>query len=170
MVNVLLSAYTTMGAVRHGDYIAKVRIAPDPGCAAAVVGRRMDVTSADEVFRPALVSELRERPYAFDIQVQLCADLERMPVEDLTVEWPEHLSPYVTVARLRFPSRTSPERTTSGGWMPCPSLLGGCRTRTGRWAASCGPARRSTATPPSCATGSTSKNGVSPAARTRCCR
>ncbi|MFD0629804.1 hypothetical protein ACFQ2K_51685 [Streptomyces sanglieri] len=105
LVNVLLSAYTTMGAVRHGDYIAKVRIAPDPGCAAAVVGRRMDVTSADEVFRPALVSELRERPYAFDIQVQLCADLERMPVEDLTVEWPEHLSPYVTVARLRFPQQ-----------------------------------------------------------------
>lgn len=51
LVNVLLSAYTTMGAVRHGDYIAKVRIAPDPGCAATVVERRMDVTSAAEVFR-----------------------------------------------------------------------------------------------------------------------
>ncbi|MGW1599546.1 catalase family protein [Streptomyces eurythermus] len=103
LVNVLLSTYTTMGAVRHGDYIAKVRIAPDPECAAAVVERQMDLTSAAEVFRPALVAELRERPYAFDIQVQLCADLERMPVEDLTVEWPEQLSPYVTVARLRFP-------------------------------------------------------------------
>ncbi|MFD4608875.1 MULTISPECIES: catalase family protein [unclassified Streptomyces] len=102
LVNVLLSTYTTMGAVRHGDYLAKVRIAPDPGCATTVIERRMDVTSAAEVFRPALVAELRERPYAFDIQVQLCADLERMPVEDLTVEWPEQLSPYVTVARLRF--------------------------------------------------------------------
>ncbi len=105
LVNVLLSAYTTMGAVRHGDYIAKVRIAPDPGCAATVVKRRMDVTSAEEVFRPALVTELRERPYTFDIQVQLCADLERMPVEDLTVEWPEQLSPYVTVAKLHFPQQ-----------------------------------------------------------------
>ncbi|WP_030801187.1 catalase family protein [Streptomyces sp. NRRL S-337] len=105
LVNVLLSAYTTMGAVRHGEYIAKVRIAPDPGCAATVVERRMDVTSAEEVFRPALVSELRERPYTFDIQVQLCADLERMPVEDLTVEWPEQLSPYVTVAKLRLPQQ-----------------------------------------------------------------
>ncbi|WP_234438724.1 catalase family protein [Streptomyces sp. NRRL S-340] len=103
LVNVLLSTYTTMGAVRHGEYIAKVRIAPDPACAAAVTERQMDVTSAAEVFRPALVAELRERPYAFDIQVQLCADLTRMPVEDLTVEWPEQLSPYVTVARLRFP-------------------------------------------------------------------
>ncbi|MFJ7496740.1 catalase family protein [Streptomyces sp. NPDC097727] len=103
LVNVLLSTYTTMGAVRHGDYIAKLRLAPDPACAAAVVERQIDLTSAAEVFRPALVAELRERPYAFDIQVQLCADLKRMPVEDLTVEWPEQLSPYVTVAKLRFP-------------------------------------------------------------------
>ncbi|MFI9804640.1 catalase family protein [Streptomyces sp. NPDC052301] len=105
LVNVLLATYTTMGAVRHGDYIAKVRLAPDPACAAGVAERRIDPSSAREVFRPALVAELRARPYVFDIQVQLCADLERMPVEDLTVEWPEQLSPYVTVAKLRFPEQ-----------------------------------------------------------------
>ncbi|WP_406318575.1 catalase family protein [Streptomyces sp. NBC_00118] len=103
--NVLLSSYWTMGAVRHGDYIAKVRIAPDPHSAAAVVRRAIDRTSAPEVFRPALVAELQERPYAFDIQVQLCTDLERMPVEDTTVEWPEQLSPFVTVARLWLPQQ-----------------------------------------------------------------
>ncbi|MFJ3220855.1 catalase family protein [Kitasatospora sp. NPDC086801] len=102
-VNVLLSSYWTMGAVRHGDYIAKVRITPDPAFAAAVVRRAIDPASAAEVFRPALQAELQERPYAFDIQVQLCTDLERMPVEDTTVEWPEQLSPSVTVARLRLP-------------------------------------------------------------------
>ncbi|MFI0229069.1 catalase family protein [Streptomyces sp. NPDC017086] len=102
-LNVLLSSYWTMGAVRHGDYIAKVRITPDPQCAAAVVRRDIDPASAPEVFRPALEAELRERPYAFDIQVQLCTDLARMPVEDTTVEWPERLSPPVTVARLRLP-------------------------------------------------------------------
>ncbi|MFE4369292.1 catalase family protein [Streptomyces sp. NPDC056835] len=102
-VNVLLSSYWTMGAVRHGDYIAKVRITPDPSFAAAVVRRTIDPASAAEVFRPALQAELRERPYAFDIQVQLCTDLERMPVEDTTVEWPEQLSPSVTVAKLWLP-------------------------------------------------------------------
>ncbi|MET8331493.1 catalase family protein [Streptomyces sp. NPDC005181] len=104
-VNVLLSSYWTMGAVRHGDYIAKVRIAPDPHSAAAVVRRAIDPASAPEVFRPALVAELQERSYAFDIQIQLCTDLERMPVEDTTVEWPEQLSPSVTVARLRLPQQ-----------------------------------------------------------------
>jgi hypothetical protein len=104
-VNVLLSSYWTMGAVRHGDYIAKVRIAPDPDFAEAVVRREIDPGLASEVTRPALVAELQERSYAFDIQVQLCTDLQRMPVEDLTVEWPEALSPYVTVARLRIPQQ-----------------------------------------------------------------
>ena len=61
--------------------------------------------SAEDVFRPALAAELRDRPYTFDIQVQLCADLQRMPVEDLTVEWPERLSPFVTVAKLRLPQQ-----------------------------------------------------------------
>ena len=102
-VNLLLSIYWTMGAVRHGDYVAKVRAAPVKEFADRVVRRNADVNSAAEVFRPALVAELRERPYQFDIQVQLCADLEQMPVEDLTVPWPETLSPFVTVAKLRLP-------------------------------------------------------------------
>jgi hypothetical protein len=103
--NVLLSTYWTMGAVRHGDYIAKVRMAPVPAFAEAVVQRDLEPWSAPEVYRPALVAELRDRPYEFDIQVQLCTDLARMPVENLTVEWPERLSPSVTVAKLRFPQQ-----------------------------------------------------------------
>ena len=102
-VNLLLSTYWTMGAVRHGDYIAKVRFAPVPACAEKVVQRNLDLMSAMEVYRPALVAELQARPYEFDIQVQLCADLTQMPVEDVTVEWPQELSPFVTVAKLRFP-------------------------------------------------------------------
>jgi hypothetical protein len=104
-VNLLLSTYWTMGAVRHGDYIAKVRFAPVPACAERVVQRDLDLMSAVEVYRPTLVAELQARPYEFDIQVQLCADLAQMPVEDVTVEWPEQLSPFVTVAKLRFPQQ-----------------------------------------------------------------
>jgi hypothetical protein len=103
LINLLLSSYWTMGAVRHGDYIAKVRATPVQVYADQVVRRALDPTSAAEVFRPALVAELRERPYEFDVQVQLCVDLDRMPVEDVTVEWPEQLSPFVTVAKLRLP-------------------------------------------------------------------
>jgi hypothetical protein len=104
-VNLLLSTYWTMGAVRHGDYIAKVRFAPVPAFAEGVVQRTLDLGSAPEVYRPALIAELRDHPYEFDIQVQLCADLARMPVEDVTIEWPEALSPFVSVAKLRIPQQ-----------------------------------------------------------------
>jgi len=104
-VNLLLSTYWTMGAVRHGDYVAKVRVAPVQSFADHVVQRAIDLDSANQVFRPALVAELRERPYEFDIQVQLATDLARMPVEKTTVVWPEGLSPFVTVAKLRIPQQ-----------------------------------------------------------------
>jgi hypothetical protein len=104
-VNLLLSTYWTMGAVRHGDYIAKLRVAPVKEFADRVVQRALDMTSAQQVFRPALVAELRARPYEFDIQVQLCTDLDHMPVENVTVRWPETLSPFVTVAKLRLPQQ-----------------------------------------------------------------
>ena len=104
-VNLLLSTYWTMGAVRHGEYVAKVRAAPAKESAEKVVHRLLDPTSAPEIFRPALVAELKERPYEFDLQVQLCVDLEKMPVEDVTVEWPEQLSPFVTVAKVRLPQQ-----------------------------------------------------------------
>ncbi|WKU42854.1 catalase family protein [Streptomyces sp. VNUA116] len=100
--NLLLSSFFSMGAVRHGDYIAKLRIRPTNESAAGVQARDLDPKSGDEVFRPALVSELARAEHEFDFQVQLCASLETMPVDDLTVEWEEHESPFVTVARLRF--------------------------------------------------------------------
>jgi hypothetical protein len=55
------------------------------------------------VFAPALADELRARPFEYDLQVQLCANLDAMPVNDLTVDWPEALSPFVTVARVHLP-------------------------------------------------------------------
>jgi len=104
-INLLLQTYWTMGAVRHGDYIAKVRVAPVQSFADRVTRRALDPNSANQVFRPALAAELRERPYEFDVQVQLCTDLDQMPVEKTTVAWPESLSPYVTVAKLRLPQQ-----------------------------------------------------------------
>jgi hypothetical protein len=104
-VNLLLSTYWTMAAVRHGEYVAKVRVAPTKESTEKVARRLLDPTSTQDIYRPALVAELQERPYEFDLQVQLCVDLEKMPIEDVTVEWPEQLSPFVTVAKVRLPQQ-----------------------------------------------------------------
>jgi hypothetical protein len=63
------------------------------------------------VFHPTLADELQAHPSDFDLQVQLCTDLTAMPVNDVTVEWPEKLSPYITVGRVHLPPQdiTGPE-------------------------------------------------------------
>jgi hypothetical protein len=101
--NPLLTPYWSMAAVRHGDYVAKVRVAPAAGSAAQVIHQELDLSSGPDVFGPTLVDELQARGFDFDLQVQLCADLEAMPVNDVTVEWPEQLSPFVTVGRVHLP-------------------------------------------------------------------
>jgi hypothetical protein len=55
------------------------------------------------VFYPTLVDELQASAFDFDLQVQLCTNLEAMPVNDTTVEWPEKLSPFVSVGRVHVP-------------------------------------------------------------------
>src|SRR5262249_19035821 len=43
--NPLLSTFSTMAAVRHGDYVAKLRIAPGADSAARVIHRTLDLHS-----------------------------------------------------------------------------------------------------------------------------
>ena len=104
-LNVLLSTYWTMGAVRHGDHIAKVRFAPALASADAVEQRVIDVAADPDAYRRALAMELKQRPFEFELQVQLCMNLDLMPVQDVTVEWMEAFSPFVTVAKVRIPAQ-----------------------------------------------------------------
>jgi hypothetical protein len=114
--NPLLSTYWTMAAVRHGDYVAKVRAAPPAESAAQAIHRDLDLNSGPDVFGPTVVEELQARAFDFDLQVQLCTDLEAMPVNDVTVEWPEKLSPFVTVGRVHLPRQdiSRPENVEKG--------------------------------------------------------
>jgi hypothetical protein len=101
--NPLLTTYWSMGAVQHGEFVAKIRVAPAAENATHAIHRDLDLTSGSEVFHPTMVDELQARAFDFDLQVQLCTDLTAMPVNDLTVEWPEKLSPFVTVGRVHLP-------------------------------------------------------------------
>ncbi len=53
--------------------------------------------------RNAVVAYFEENAAEYELRVQLCTDLERMPVEDASVEWPEDESPYRPVARITLP-------------------------------------------------------------------
>ena len=101
--NPMLTTFFSMAAVRHGDYVAKVRIAPTADSLARVMHRDLDLRDRPDVFYPTLIDELAASAFDFDLQIQLSTDLATMPVDVTTVEWPEKLSPYVTVARVHIP-------------------------------------------------------------------
>jgi hypothetical protein len=90
--NPLGYSYWTIGATRHGDYVAKIRARPV---------REPEPVSAN--VREALVTALGQDAHQFDLQVQLCTDPALMPVDNPAREWPQEQSPFVTVARIDIP-------------------------------------------------------------------
>ncbi|MWV20591.1 catalase family protein [Methylobacterium sp. 2A] len=111
-VHPLAEAYFSQTPLRFGAYIAKLAVVPVGPAQRALADATVDAGGDPDALRQATVGYLREHDAAFDLRVQLCTDLDRMPVEDASAEWGEDESPYQTVARLRFPRQDAftPER------------------------------------------------------------
>jgi hypothetical protein len=103
--NPLLANYWTMGAVRHGEYVAKLRITPEPSAAAQVRIRDLDPLTNPEAVRDSLVAEIGEHDYTFELQAQLCVDPLRMPIENTSIDWSERLSPFTKIATVHIPKQ-----------------------------------------------------------------
>ena len=101
-VHPMAEAYFTQAPIRYGDYFAKLAVVPVSSGQRALDGTEVD-SDDPNALRTATVAYLRDHDAEFEIRVQLCTNLDRMPVEDASVEWPEQESPYRTVARLRLP-------------------------------------------------------------------
>jgi hypothetical protein len=71
-----------------------------------VLATRFPRHPSPNYLRQAMAATLAERDVEFDLSVQLQTDPRRMPVEHDGVQWPERLSPFVAVARLRIPAQT----------------------------------------------------------------
>ncbi|MCQ8240253.1 catalase family protein [Rhizosaccharibacter radicis] len=99
----LAESYHSQAALRWGNAVAKVAIFPVSPGLQALAGETLDVKSDPDVFRRAVGDWFRGNEARFEFRVQLCTDLDAMPVEDASVPWPEDRSPYVTVATLSFP-------------------------------------------------------------------
>lgn len=98
--NTLLYDFYSQGAVRHGQYMAKIRVTPTKASAKKITRRKLDLISTEEAIRPLIINEIRKHDYQFDVQIQLCRNLKKQPIEVLTTEWMASDAPFVTVARL----------------------------------------------------------------------
>ena len=107
--NTLLYDFHSQGVVRHGDYMAKIRVKPTVLSAKKVNRREVDINAREEAIRPLIIEEMREHDYQFDVQIQLCHNLKKQPIEEITTQWKESDAPFVTVATLTIPCQDVPD-------------------------------------------------------------
>jgi len=118
--HILGDRYFSMAAIRYGDYVAKISIAPKSENVAILHGKDMDeelIKNEPESFLTTIVKNFFENQTAvYELSAQLCTDLEKMPVEDGSVQWMEDDSPFQAIASLTIsPQNTfSPERRVYG--------------------------------------------------------
>ena len=103
----LADNYFSQAPLRWGDHIAKVAAVPSSGTLAAAGVAEIDTDGKPNAFRDAVVALMACDGAEFDLQVQLCTDLDKMPVEDAGKRWSQDDSPYRTVARIKLPPQNA---------------------------------------------------------------
>jgi hypothetical protein len=99
--NPLGETYFSQAPILYGPYMAKVSLVPVSPELRALTDAPVDLSGTPDGLRKAVMAHFAAQGGEWELRVQLCTDLEHMPIEDSSVVWPEELSPYVAVARLR---------------------------------------------------------------------
>jgi hypothetical protein len=99
--------------------MAKVSVAPVSPQLRALTDAPVSVNGKPNGIREAVVNFFHCNEAEWELRVQLCIDLEAMPIEDASMAWPEDRSSYLPVARIPCPlrwlgARPSPPRSMTG--------------------------------------------------------
>lgn len=101
--HLLGETFYTQLPLLYGRHIAKLSLAPVSDHLLALKGLTLDAFEAEgspNPIREAVIDHFQHHGGRWELRVQLCTDLETMPIEDGSVVWPEAESPYVAVATL----------------------------------------------------------------------
>jgi hypothetical protein len=102
-VHPLGDTYYSATPYLYGDYMAKVSAVPVSAELVALTKKRLDFAGRPDGLRQSVVDFFAGQGGEWELRVQLCTDLESMPIEDAKTVWPEEKSPYLAVARLVIP-------------------------------------------------------------------
>ncbi|TGE23658.1 catalase [Hymenobacter aquaticus] len=104
--HILGETFHSMGTFRYGDYLAKISVAPLSENVRALTGQVQSI-EADSAWRDILGAFFREQGAEYELRAQLCTNLDTMPVEDGSVEWPAADSPFQPIGRLVITAQES---------------------------------------------------------------
>lgn len=100
LTHILGETFYTQVPLLWGPYMAKLSLAPVSADLLALTDSALDTDDHPDAIRDAVVRHFATAGGTWEVRVQLSTDLEKMPLEDASVEWPEDLSPYVPVGRI----------------------------------------------------------------------
>lgn len=100
----LAEEYYSQVPFRWGNYVAKFGVVPVTPGLKELEALPFDAQTPDAL-REATVEFFRTNSAQFDFVVQLCTNLDTMPIEDAQAPWPEDESPYQPVGRLTIPAQ-----------------------------------------------------------------
>ena len=98
--HILGETFFTMVPVLYGRNFGKISVVAVSPELTMLTGREVEVSGRPNALRDDVREFFAHRGGTWEIRVQLCTDLDTMPIEDASVVWPEEESPYVTVARI----------------------------------------------------------------------
>ena len=98
--HILGESFYSQTPLRYGNYIAKIAFVPASKNLIALKDKKLGHSGNYSALRDAVVRFFKTEGAEWNVCAQLATDLEKTPIEDASVVWPEELRPYVTVARL----------------------------------------------------------------------
>ena len=101
--HILGESFHSMGALRFGAYVAKLSAAPLSDSVRSLTGT--PIPDGDSALRDLVVDFFRDNAATYELRAQLLTDLQRMPIEDASILWPESLSPQQPIGKLTFPAQ-----------------------------------------------------------------
>jgi hypothetical protein len=99
--------YFSQVPILFGPYMAKLSLIPVSANLTKLTNKRIDTDSDKLALRKLMNAHFKTQGGEWELRVQLCTDLETMPVEDSTRPWPEDECPWQTVARLTIEPQTA---------------------------------------------------------------
>jgi hypothetical protein len=91
----------------YGPYVAKFSIAPASPTLKALTNAPVDLHDKPDGLRDAVNDYFSHHDALWELRVQLCTDIDAMPIEDASVAWPEDKSPFITVAHISVPRQVA---------------------------------------------------------------
>ena len=106
-VHPLGETYWSQTPFRFGDYIAKFQLLPVSEGLTSLTKETIEVGDRPDAIREDVRSAMIEQGGTWELKVQLCTDLDTMPIEDASALWDEGEHPFQTVATLEVPPQLS---------------------------------------------------------------